>query len=83
MFANISHEQQRMIERLRQQELRILRYCIAMREIPRHQFINQAMSSFAYADHALPIGRGKTISQPYIVGAMSEALLAQIHRLTC
>lgn len=33
------------------------------------------MSSFAYADHALPIGQGQTISQPYIVARMSEALL--------
>ena len=46
----------------------------AMREVPRHRFVPADLSELAYADHALPIGFGQTISQPYIVGLMSQAL---------
>ncbi len=48
----------------------------ALREVPRHAFVPEALRSFAYADQPLPIGHEQTISQPYIVAAMSE--LAQI-----
>lgn len=46
----------------------------AMREVPRHRFVPDSVVHVAYADHALPIGYGQTISQPYIVGLMSQAL---------
>lgn len=48
----------------------------AMRAVPRHKFVQDAMRLNAYDDNALPIGYGQTISQPYIVGLMSEALEA-------
>lgn len=46
----------------------------AMRKVPRHQFVQDALASRAYSDSALPIGEGQTISQPYIVAFMSELL---------
>jgi protein-L-isoaspartate(D-aspartate) O-methyltransferase len=46
----------------------------ALSKIPRHRFVPEEYVSAAYADHPLPIGYGQTISQPYIVGLMSEAL---------
>lgn len=46
----------------------------AMRETPRHLFVPEHLRSEAYDDHPLPIGRGQTISQPYIVALMSEML---------
>jgi protein-L-isoaspartate(D-aspartate) O-methyltransferase len=46
----------------------------AMRAVPRHLFVPEEFSSQAYDDHPLPIGHGQTISQPYIVGFMTQAL---------
>ncbi|HEY7726279.1 MAG TPA: protein-L-isoaspartate(D-aspartate) O-methyltransferase [Anaeromyxobacteraceae bacterium] len=46
----------------------------AMRSVPRHRFVPAAYRALAYADAPLPIGRGQTISQPYVVAAMAEAL---------
>ncbi len=46
----------------------------AMRRVPRHLFVDEALVDQAYQDHPLPIGYGQTISQPYIVALMSEAL---------
>lgn len=46
----------------------------AMRKVPRHLFVPQKNRAFSYADHPLPIGEGQTISQPYIVAFMTEAL---------
>ena len=46
----------------------------AMRRVPRHLFVNEALMDQAYADHPLPIGDQQTISQPYIVALMTEAL---------
>jgi len=46
----------------------------AMRTVPRHEFVPAALSDEAYGDHPLPIGFGQTISQPYIVGYMTELL---------
>jgi len=45
-----------------------------MRKVPRHEFMPEALRSEAYGDHALPIGEGQTISQPYIVALMTELL---------
>ncbi len=46
----------------------------AMRKIPRHLFVEEALKDQAYGDYPLPIGEGQTISQPYIVALMTEAL---------
>ena len=46
----------------------------AMRRVPRHLFVPDDLRPFAYDDRPLPIGRGQTISQPYIVAYMTEAL---------
>ena len=49
----------------------------AMRRVPRELFVPEASLALAYADRALPIGSGQTISQPYMVAAMTEALLLE------
>ncbi|MBI4591476.1 MAG: protein-L-isoaspartate(D-aspartate) O-methyltransferase [Candidatus Rokubacteria bacterium] len=46
----------------------------AMRKIPRHLFVEEALRDRAYGDYPLPIGEGQTISQPYIVGIMTQLL---------
>jgi protein-L-isoaspartate(D-aspartate) O-methyltransferase len=46
----------------------------AMRVVPRHEFVNESLIDQAYSDHPLPIGDQQTISQPYIVALMTEAL---------
>ena len=46
----------------------------AMRKVPRHLFVGEELMERAYGDYALPIGEGQTISQPYMVGVMTEAL---------
>src|SRR4030095_1908009 len=45
-----------------------------MRRVPRHLFVDEALRDRAYGDHPLPIGEGQTISQPFIVGRMTELL---------
>jgi len=50
------------------------RVLAAMGALPRHLFVNPGQEAAAYEDHPLPIGRGQTISQPYIVAFMAEAL---------
>src|SRR2546427_306950 len=47
----------------------------AIRVVPRHLFIDEALASRAYEDTALPIGHGQTISQPWVVARMTEAVL--------
>lgn len=47
----------------------------AIRSVPRHLFVDEALSHRAYEDDALPIGSGQTISQPFIVARMTEAIL--------
>ncbi len=49
----------------------------AMRRLPRHRFVPDSYLAQAYADHPLPIGYGQTISQPYIVALMTQALKAE------
>jgi len=55
--------------------IRDTRVLEVMRTLPRHLFIDEALGSRAYEDGALPIGRGQTISQPWVVARMTEALL--------
>src|SRR4030043_1782410 len=47
----------------------------AMKKIPRHLFVEEALQNKAYSDYPLPIGEKQTISQPYMVALMTEALL--------
>lgn len=51
----------------------------AMRKVPRHLFVDEALKEQAYSDHPLPIGEKQTISQPYIVALMSEVLQLKGH----
>jgi len=65
-----------MIKRLREQGVKSHAVLDAMRDIPRHIFVDEALASRAYEDTALPIGHNQTISKPYIVAKMTELLFA-------
>jgi len=65
----------RLMQRLRDQGIANLAVLDRIRNVPRHIFVDEALGSRAYEDTALPIGYGQTISQPYIVARMTEALL--------
>ena len=65
----------RLVQRLRDQGIANLSVLDRIRNLPRHIFMDEALASRAYEDIALPIGFGQTISQPYIVARMTEALL--------
>jgi protein-L-isoaspartate(D-aspartate) O-methyltransferase len=65
----------RLVQRLREQGIGNLAVLERVRNVPRHIFVDEALGSRAYEDTALPIGFGQTISQPYIVARMTEALL--------
>ncbi|TLY76459.1 MAG: protein-L-isoaspartate(D-aspartate) O-methyltransferase [Gammaproteobacteria bacterium] len=64
----------RLVQRLREQGIANLAVLDRIRNVPRHIFVDEALGSRAYEDTALPIGYGQTISQPYIVARMTEAL---------
>jgi protein-L-isoaspartate(D-aspartate) O-methyltransferase len=66
---------ERLIERLRKRGIRHPAVLEAMRNTPRHIFVDEALASRAYEETALPIGHGQTISQPYTVARMTEALI--------
>jgi len=78
-----SAARQRMIaEQLRARDVRDERVLDAMARVERHRFIPEAARSDAYDDHPVPIGYGQTISQPYIVGFMTQALdVGREHRV--
>ena len=65
----------RLVQRLRDQGITNLAVLDRVKNVPRHIFVDEALGSRAYEDTALPIGFGQTISQPYIVARMTEALL--------
>ncbi|HEY8052917.1 MAG: protein-L-isoaspartate(D-aspartate) O-methyltransferase [Steroidobacterales bacterium] len=65
----------RLVQRLREQGIANLAVLERVRNVPRHIFVDEALGTRAYEDTALPIGFGQTISQPYIVARMTEALL--------
>ena len=66
---------QRLLERLTEKGIKDIRVLEAMRDTPRHLFLDEALASRAYEDLALPIGYQQTISQPYIVARMTEILV--------
>lgn len=65
----------RLVERLRANGIRDERVLNAVRTVPRHLFVDEALESRAYEDTALPIGHGQTISQPWVVATMTETLM--------
>ena len=67
---------ERMVDRLREQGIGDETVLSAISAVPRHVFVEEALASRAYEDTALPIGSGQTISQPYVVAKMIEALRA-------
>jgi len=71
-----SRTRDRMINRLIEQGIRDLNVIEVMRATPRHIFLDEALAHRAYEDTALPIGHSQTLSQPYIVARMTDALLA-------
>jgi protein-L-isoaspartate(D-aspartate) O-methyltransferase len=66
----------RLIQRIRQQGIQSTAVLERIGQVPRHLFVDEAIASRAYEDSSLPIGNSQTISQPYIVARMTEALLA-------
>ncbi|MDH5737307.1 MAG: protein-L-isoaspartate(D-aspartate) O-methyltransferase [Gammaproteobacteria bacterium] len=66
----------RLVDRLREQGIQDERVLDVIASVPRHIFVDEALSHRAYEDTALPIGFNQTISQPYVVARMTEALLA-------
>ncbi len=66
---------ERLITRLEEQGITNLEVLDAIRTVPRHQFVDEALAHRAYDDVVLPIGHEQTISQPYIVALMTEALM--------
>src|SRR5476649_1807575 len=67
---------ERLVQRLQDQGIKDQRVLGCIRNVPRHLFMDEALASRAYEDTALPIGFGQTISQPFVVARMTEALLA-------
>ncbi len=67
-------KRQHMVRTLMEQGIRDQRVLDAFRKVPRHLFLDEALWPQAYDDHPLPIGEKQTISQPYIVALMTEAL---------
>lgn len=65
----------RLVRRLADQGIHVPAVIERIRNVPRHLFVDEALASRAYEDSALPIGHGQTISQPFIVALMTQALL--------
>jgi protein-L-isoaspartate(D-aspartate) O-methyltransferase len=75
MFAERSAERERLVRRhLEPEGIDDPLVLAAMRRVPRHHFIPEAYRDEAYLDHPVPIGRGQTISQPFIVALMTQAV---------
>ena len=74
--------QQMVDTQIRAREVRSEAVLQAMARVPRHLFVPESQRPYAYEDRPLPIGRGQTISQPYIVGYMTDVLqLGPSHRV--
>jgi len=80
MRHNYEKARERMVrEQLMPRGITDPRGLAAMNTVPRHLFVEDALEAQAYGDHPLPIGEGQTISQPYIVALMTQALNLQGH----
>ncbi len=73
---------ERLLLRLREAGITSRDVLAVIRDVPRHLFVDEALASRAYEDSALPIGHGQTISQPYTVARMTQALLEPAHPST-
>jgi protein-L-isoaspartate(D-aspartate) O-methyltransferase len=72
---NYEKERSRMVDdQIVARGVRDERVLAALRKVPRHEFLPEAMRAMAYADNALPLGEGQTMSQPYMVALMSSLL---------
>ncbi len=69
----------RLVQRLKDQGIQSREVLEQIRNVPRHLFVDEALASRAYEDTALPIGHAQTISQPFVVARMTEALLADFN----
>ncbi|WPD23943.1 MAG: protein-L-isoaspartate(D-aspartate) O-methyltransferase [Candidatus Electrothrix scaldis] len=78
-LAAFSIHRQRMAETLVERGIQDRATLRAMVEVPRHQFVEDAMRARAYGDFPLPIGSNQTISQPYVVAMMTQALQLRGH----
>jgi len=75
MASNYDKARNRMVdEQIVSRGVTDTRVLAAMRKVPRHEFMPESLRQQAYGDHAMPIGEGQTISQPYIVALMTELL---------
>jgi protein-L-isoaspartate(D-aspartate) O-methyltransferase len=73
--ASLARQREAMVHhQLESRGIRDRRVLDAMRAVPRHRFVAEGLRDQAYADRPLPIGRGQTISQPYVVAIMAELL---------
>ena len=72
--SSLEIARERMVEKLAARGIADERVLAAMRSVPRHLFVAEALASKAYAESALPIGERQTITQPYVVARMSELL---------
>jgi protein-L-isoaspartate(D-aspartate) O-methyltransferase len=72
--ARHGRERDRMVQQVQARGVADARVLEAMRRVPRHRFVDEALQDQAYGDHPLPIGDGQTISQPFIVARMTELL---------
>jgi protein-L-isoaspartate(D-aspartate) O-methyltransferase len=76
MSDAFARERERMVdEQLARRGVSDVRVLEAMRRVPRHLFVDEALRERAYGDHPLPIGEEQTISQPYIVALMTSLLV--------
>jgi protein-L-isoaspartate(D-aspartate) O-methyltransferase len=74
-MIDFEKERSRMVEeQLAYRGIRDPRVLAVMGRVPRHEFMPEALRTQAYGDHAMPIGEGQTISQPYMVALMTELL---------
>ena len=80
MGINYTQARRRMvIEQLQSRDILDPRILDAFLEVPRHLFVESALAAQVYSDRAVPIGYGQTISQPYMVGVMTQSLAPQPH----
>ncbi len=71
---NLEIHQRKLVELLKEKGIRDSRVLQAFSKVPRHLFVDEALQMSAYKDDALPIGASQTISQPFVVAMMTEAL---------
>jgi protein-L-isoaspartate(D-aspartate) O-methyltransferase len=73
--SGMNRRRERLVDELEAEGITDENVLERMREVPRHLFVEEALQSRAYANTALPIGYGQTISQPFIVALMTETLI--------